>query len=153
MNIRKATLQDYNDIFNVVHTTIKEIYPNFYPIEVVDFFLNYHCESKIKSDIGDGYVYVLSVEDHIIGTGSIEGQSIGRLYITPEQQNKGYGTAVLSVLENEVAIHYPTSQLEASLPSYDFYLNHGYQPKEYNKYNVNNGRVLCYYTMEKHLNM
>jgi hypothetical protein len=38
MNIIKATEANFDTIKNIVHTTIKTIYPHYYPTGVVEFF-------------------------------------------------------------------------------------------------------------------
>ncbi len=150
MNIRQASLKDFESIHSIVHTTIKSIYPNYYPTEVVDFFLAYHNEENIKKDIEKGNVYfLLSEQAKIVATGSIDGSNIGRLYILPEYQGMGYGKAIMKALEEIIAVEYSSSTIEASLPSYDFYLKLGYQPMDYLKYPVENNRILCYYVMVK----
>jgi GNAT superfamily N-acetyltransferase len=149
MNIRRASDMDCKTILKIVHHTIKSIYPNYYPAEVVDFFLNYHKEENIRNDIEKGNVYLLLEEDKAIATGSIDGRMLGRLYVLPEYQGKGYGLAIMTTLENIIAEEFASSRLEASLPSYSFYQKLGYQPLEYQQYEVENNRMLCYYVMEK----
>ena len=149
MKILKATLKDYKAIHEIVHNTIKQVYPNYYPTEVVEFFLEYHNEKNITSDVEKGNIYLLFEHDRYIATGSMVGSSVGRLYVLPEYQGSGYGSAIMDALEDIISVHYPTSNLEASLPSYEFYLKRGYQPKEYHRYPVENNRILCYYVMEK----
>ncbi|MBH1941532.1 GNAT family N-acetyltransferase [Mobilitalea sibirica] len=152
MIIAKATPASLDAVYEIVHTTIKNIYPNYYPTEVVDFFLNYHNTSKLEADINNGNVYVLSVDDIFVGTGSIiESNNIGRLYVKPEYQGMGYGKIIMNDLEEIVALNFDTAVIEASLPAYDFYLKHGYKPMEYHKYKVENNRILCYYIMKKNL--
>jgi GNAT superfamily N-acetyltransferase len=151
MNIKKATLKDLGTIYDIVQDTIRGIYPNYYPTEVVDFFLFHHNKENIKKDLEKESVYLLSIDDKIIGTGSIDERYIGRVYILPEYQGKGYGSRIMDLLEEKTAEEFPTSFLDASLPSYEFYLKRGYKPTEYLKYEVENHRMLCYYIMEKDL--
>lgn len=152
MNIRKATLEDQTTVQEIVHRTIQTIYPNYYPAEVVNFFLEHHCLQHINKDIALGNVYLLLDEGIAAGTGSIsDDNTIGRLYVLPEHQGKGYGSILMNTLENLITDTGKTSCIEASLPSYDYYLNRGYIPKEYRKHEVENHRILCYYTMEKSL--
>lgn len=151
MKILLAERCDAPVICDIVHRTIEGIYPNYYPTEVVKFFVDYHNEEKIRADIEQYMVYVIEDNDQIVATGSIDGRTIGRLYVLPEYQGKGYGYEMMNFLEATVSKEYPTSFLEASLPSYDYYLRRGYYPVEYLKYEVENHRVLCYYTMEKKL--
>ncbi len=152
MKIRKATLEDFNVIIDLVHSTVQSIYPYYYLPEAVNFFLQHHNEENIKNDIRENRVSVIMDEaERIAGTGTMEGRYIGRVYVLPEYHGKGYGRAIMEALEAEIAQSFSTSFLDASLPSYDFYLRMGYQPTEYHKFKVENDRILCYYVMEKNL--
>lgn len=44
MEYVKATENDTEQILRIVQDTIRTIYPNYYPKEVVDFFVNYIAE-------------------------------------------------------------------------------------------------------------
>lgn len=149
MNIYKAKVNDFSTVRKIVWNTIKEIYPDYYPLEVVDFFLEHHNEDNILSDFKNGQVFLISDCDQIVGTGTLDGNHIKRVFVLPEFQGKGYGAAIMTYLEDEIAVSNEAICLDASLPSYSFYLKKGYHPLDYNKINVNNGRVLCYYRMEK----
>jgi GNAT superfamily N-acetyltransferase len=152
MRIRNATLEDYKVIYDIVHRTVQSVYPNYYLPEIVNFFLQHHNEENIKKDIQENRVYLMiGVEDQIVGTGTMDGRYIGRVYVLPEHHGKGYGNAIMEALESEIAKSFSTSFLDASLPSYDFYLKRGYLPTEYHKYKVDNERIMCYYVMEKNL--
>jgi lactoylglutathione lyase len=151
MNIIKAESRDCKFVYDIVQNTIEAIYPYYYPKEVVNFFSDYHNEVNIRNDIEKGNVYLLSENGRFAATGSLDGRIIGRLYVLPEYQGKGYGSSIMKQLECIASRNYSTSMIEASLPSYDYYLKQGYHPTSYHKYPVDNNRVLCYYEMEKEL--
>jgi hypothetical protein len=46
MKIRPYTTEYFNDVFDVVHKTIEEIYPKYSPKSAVDFFHNYHSKEN-----------------------------------------------------------------------------------------------------------
>jgi GNAT superfamily N-acetyltransferase len=150
MRLRNASIEDYEVIVDIVHSTVLSVYPYYYLPEAVNFFLQHHCEENIKKDILENRVYVIiDGAERIVGTGTMEGRYIGRVYVLPEYHGKGYGNALMEALESEIAKSYSSSYLDASLPSYDFYLRRGYQPTEYHKFKVENERIMCYYVMEK----
>ena len=149
MNIYKAEENDFKIVCKIVWNTIKEIYPKYYPFEVVDFFLQHHNQGNILSDLKNGKVYLLSDQNQIVGTGTLEGNCIKRVFVVPEYQGKGYGSAIMKYLEDRIAATKETISLDASLPSHSFYLKKGYCPLDYIKISVSNERVLCYYRMEK----
>ncbi|WP_158024924.1 hypothetical protein [Roseburia sp. 499] len=51
MKYIRAIEKDTEQIFDVVQKTIKNIYPKYYPKEVVDFFCDLHCKEKISEDM------------------------------------------------------------------------------------------------------
>ena len=59
MKIIKAEIKHCADVLNITHTTIKSIYPHYYPEGAVNFFLDHHNENNILSDIKSEYVYIL----------------------------------------------------------------------------------------------
>ena len=51
MNIRPALISDVNTVKNIAITTISEIYPHYYPMGAVEFFIDLHNAENIKADI------------------------------------------------------------------------------------------------------
>lgn len=151
MKIYKAKASELDIVCRIVRATIEDIYPNYYPLEVVNFFLQHHREENILSDLKKGLVYLLSDKSQIVGTGTLEKNHIKRVFVLPEFQGKGYGAAIMNYLEDTITDTYASVYLDASLPSYSFYLRRGYHPLDYNQIKVNNGRILCYYSMEKRI--
>ena len=46
-------------IYDVLHTTIKTIYPYYYPAEVADFFCRHHSKEHILEGTASGHVLKL----------------------------------------------------------------------------------------------
>jgi len=148
MNVTKATQNDFATIKNIIHTTINEIYPKYYPSGAVDFFLTYCSGDNIMNAILSGEVYVIIDENCIIGTGSIKGNEICRLFILPQYQGKGYGNLALNFFEKTIFNKHNEVILHSSLPAHSLYLKRGYQPIEYHKLLTDNGDYLCYNLMK-----
>lgn len=87
--IKIAQIEDLRIVQNILHRTISEIYPNYYPKEIVDFFLEHHKEEKIIKDIKTGNVYLLYKENEFVGTGTIEGEYMNRVFILLTIKEKG----------------------------------------------------------------
>ena len=62
LTIRKARLNQTDEIKEIVSKTIKEIYLKYYSNEVVDFFLELHNRDNIINDISEGNTYVIGCE-------------------------------------------------------------------------------------------
>lgn len=151
MEYIKATEENRESIFNIVQTTVKTIYPKYYPKEVVDFFCELHNRENIVKDIESGNAGILLDNDQIVGTGSHDENHITRVYVLPEFQGKGYGSFIMQCLENEIAEKYDTVLLDASLPASHLYEKRGYHTIKHEKWSVENDVVLVYEIMEKSL--
>lgn len=149
MEIIRATNAQFQTVRDIVKTTIETVYPNYYPSGAVDFFLSYHSDEAIRETIAKGSVYLLQADGRFVGTGSIHGFEIGRLFVLPEFQGRGYGTALMDTLEAIVFRDYPEITLDASLPAYALYLHRGYTPVAYHTLKMENGHYLCYHVMSK----
>lgn len=151
MKCLEARLEDLEIVKDIASETIENIYPNYYPKEVVDFFINHHSTENIKKDISDKNVWLLKVEDKFVGTGSLKGNNICRLFVLPQYQQKGYGSLIMDFLEEKVSLEYEKVIIDSSLPAFSMYIKSGYTAVENHKINVENGRVLFYEVMEKEL--
>lgn len=151
MNYRKASMEDAEIITDVVQQTKAEIYPKYYPKEIVEFFGQLHCYEHIIRDIQKNIVYVLEVDDIIVGTGSYEENHITRVYVLPQYQGNGYGYHILKELEKEIARNYNNVILDASLPACKFYEGNGYKTVRHEEWKCDNEMILVYDIMEKQL--
>ncbi|MBR4732564.1 MAG: GNAT family N-acetyltransferase [Lachnospiraceae bacterium] len=147
----KASIKDVDVVFNIVQESIKSTYPKYYPKEVVDFFCELHCKDNITKDIHDGLVGMLLVDGVCVGTGCFRENHITRVYVSPAQQGKGYGSYVMNCLESIISANYSKAVLDASLPASHLYEKRGYSTIEHCKRPVKNDVILVYEVMEKEL--
>lgn len=149
--VRPAALTDRDTVTELVRETIKAVYPKYYPAGAVDFFLAHHKSEKIASDIEAGKVYVLVADSVTVGTVTIDGNDIARLFVKPSEQGKGHGGQLLDFAENMILGYSKTVRLDSSLPAKSIYIKRGYKEKEYCKILTDNGDFLCYDVMEKNI--
>lgn len=146
-----ATVGDVQAVYDIVQHTIKTVYPQYYPAEVVVFFCELHSKEAIRKDIENGYVSVLKIDGNIIGTGSFVDNHITRVYVLPEYQKKGYGTFIMKNIKAQISEKYDKAYLDASLPAVALYEKLGFSTIKHERYPVDNGVVLVYEVMEKEL--
>lgn len=146
-----AANKDIQAVYDVVQQTIKTIYPNYYPAEVVDFFCEHHSRDAIAKDIENGYVSVLKIDGTIVATGCFADNHITRVYVLPEYQKKGYGTFIMKQIEAQISEKYDKAVLDASLPAAALYEKLGFFTIKHERYPVENGVILAYEVMEKEL--
>lgn len=147
--IRRAALSESDIIAELVSETIKTVYTKYYPAGAVKFFLAHHKPEKIASDIEAGKVYVLAADGVIVGTVTIDGNDIARLFVKPSEQGKGHGGRLLDFAENIIFGYSETVRLDSSLPAKTIYIKRGYKEKEYCKILTDSGDYLCYDVMER----
>lgn len=153
MNIAKADLADTETVKTITAQTINSVYPKYYPKGAVEFFLSHHNEYNIKSDIEKGYVYILYNDNKAVGTVTIRGNEILRLFVLPEHQGKGFGGRLIDFAEEKIAENHSKIIIDASLPAKPIYLKRGYTATEYHTIKTENGDFLCYDVMEKECSM
>ncbi len=152
MKLFKATEQDVQTIHDIVRVTVTKVYPNYYPEDVVNFFLNYHSPDSIEKAVGREYVLLAKLGEKTIGTGSLFKNEIKRVFVLPEYQNSGCGSLLLDRLEQRAEkAGYATTVLDSSFPAYNMYLKRGYEPIKYERIITPKRQVLCYNRMAKML--
>ncbi len=147
-----AAMDMADAIHNVLHTSIKTVYPKYYPKEVVDFFCNHHSREHILEGIASGNMGVLTDGVEIVGTGCFDGNHITGVYVLPRYQKKGCGTQIMNFLEAEIGKKHDKSVLDASLPAAALYEHRGYRTVGHGIYELENDVKLVYEVMEKKLN-
>lgn len=145
--VTQANMDMLSDIYELIHMTIKDIYTKYYSDKAVDFFLELHSKENIANDIATGKVYVVSHDQDVIGTGTLDGDHIKRVFVLPRFQRQGIGTLIMDFLEAEIIKSYGAAWLESSFPAGKFFHNRGYITKGYEEYPLENDKVMVYVIM------
>lgn len=150
--IRDYKEEDLERLKYIVDETINKSYTGIYPEEAIEYFLTLHSKENMGEDIPKGNTFMLELEGKIIGSGSIVGNEIKRVFVLPRYQGRGIGKKIMAKIE-ESALSKGIRRVElcASLPSKDFYLALGYRIVRATHLPVNNNKKLEYYDMEKYL--
>jgi GNAT superfamily N-acetyltransferase len=150
--IREFREPDLQAVKRLVDKTIDISYADAYPEEAIAFFKEYHSEAHILDDAADGYMIVLEVGGETIGTGTLSGTTIGRVFVDPSYQHQGLGKAIMRTLEEKaLANDVETLDLSASLVAKPFYDSLGYTTQEERSIPVENDQELRYYAMVKRI--
>ena len=155
VSLRSAVPADTSAIALLVQETISSIYPRYYPDGIVDAFARMHSHDAISTDVAAGRVTVAEMAGKIIGTGTVDGNHISRLFVLPAFQGRGVGSALLDRLEGEVARACDVAVVESSLPACSLYEHRGYQTVSHGAWKVSMGvfppSILVWEVMEKSL--
>ncbi|MBR3057390.1 MAG: GNAT family N-acetyltransferase [Clostridiales bacterium] len=144
-----AKPDDADIVFKITQTTIRSVYPKYYPQGAVEFFCKHHSKNKIANDIEKGIVYLLMLDGQAVGTVTVSENHINRLFVLPTYQHQGLGRALMDFAEEKIFSSFDTIELDASLPAKKIYLKRGYTETEYNVIDAANGDHLCYDVMRK----
>jgi GNAT superfamily N-acetyltransferase len=153
----QPTLREFRqtDLFAVkslVHRTIAVCYPGHYCLEAVRFFTNYHDEQAIIQDAREGCTLVLEQAGRILGTGTLVGEEIKRVFLEPGLQKHGLGRLIMKRLEERAeSLGIAVTKLDASLPAKPFYDTLGYVTIERTSLEVENNRRLDFFRMQRTL--
>ena len=149
--IRLAEIPDLESVLQITHDTISEIYSHYYAEGVVGFFLGHHSREHILSDIKNGIVWLLEEDGNVIGTVTIKGNAVNRLFVLPEWQSHGYGSQLMDFAEDKIAEQFTLVHIDSSLAAKEMYLKRGYKERKTCRIQADNGDVLIYDEMEKQL--
>jgi GNAT superfamily N-acetyltransferase len=150
--MRKFKLSDLDTVRDLIHNTIDISYSGVYNAEAIKFFKDYHNDKNILKDAKEGYTIVLESNNQIIATGTIIDEYITRVFVNPEFQKHGFGKLIMQKLEEKsLSTGISVIKLDVSLPSKKFYDSFGYITLEKTFVEVENGKKLHYYKMEKSL--
>ena len=118
----------------------------------IDHFHEHHARDEIVKDAAEGYTLVLEADGSIVGTGSLVGTSISRMYVAPKHQGKGLGGQILEALEARArAGGVETVGLAASIPARRFYERNGYRLLAEGAHEFPDGGRLDWFEMAKTL--
>ena len=151
-SIRMFRKADLMPLESMIHRTIAVCYPGYYGAEAVRFFMNYHDEQAIRQDARAGCTVVLDRAGRAIGTGTLVGDEIKRVFVDPMAQRQGVGRRIMQYLEARArSSGVATVRLDASLPSMAFYENLGYAIVEKTFLPLENGERLEFFKMQRRL--
>lgn len=152
LSVREFEGSDLPAIKALVDRTIDVCYVGFYPREAVQFFKDWHCNDRIVTDAAEGHTVVIEQDGQVIGTGTIVGDEIKRVFVDPAFQKRGFGRLIMRELEDRaISAGIGAVKLDASLPSKEFYDSLGYVTLEKTFLEVENNKRLDFYKMEKAL--
>ena len=148
--IRTFQAADRVPLQALIQRTIDICYCGHYCAEAVRFFKGYHNEQAIRRDAQEGCTIVLDRARRILGTGTLVGDEIKRVFVDPACQGQGLGRLIMRHLEERAAASGISSvRLDASLPSKAFYDRLRYATIEATSMEVENGRRLDFFRMRK----
>jgi GNAT superfamily N-acetyltransferase len=150
--VREFRLADLEGVKELINRTIDTCYNGFYLKEVMNYFDMYNWDGNILKAARDGYVIVVETQGKIVGTGSVIGDVVLRVFVDPGHQKQGLGRMIMDELEKRAEANgVKILQLRALANARKFYESLGYSTIDRGLVEVDNSRHLEYYQMEKKL--
>lgn len=148
--IRKFHKKEAELLYRMVRDSIDISYRGAYSPEAVNYFKKYHSKGDIIRDASQGYTVIADCNGEILGTGTLLGTNIRRVYVNPLHQHEGIGKLIVAVLEKKaLSKMIKAIDLEASLVSKRFWESCGFIIESEDFIPLGNGQKLNYYNMVK----
>ena len=152
IKIRKFNKEDLPSLYRLVQDTIDITYKEVYPKEAIEFFKDYHSKEHILDDAITGYTIIAEHDNKVLGTGTLLGTNIRRVFVDPSHQHRGVGKLLVHDLEEKATLEQITTiDLEASLVSRRFWESLSFVVQREDYVPVRNSQKLVYYRMYKTL--
>jgi N-acetylglutamate synthase-like GNAT family acetyltransferase len=152
IQVREFTEGDIPAVYSLLQNTIETSYREVYPPEAIELFKDHHSEEQILTDAAGGYMVVAEYNGEILGTGTLSGSNMRRVYINPPHQHRGIGKLITQELEKKALDEKLTTiDLAASLVSKRFWESRGYTVQKEDYVPVKNNKKLHFYRMSKTL--
>ena len=132
--------------------TIDASYIIAYPSSAICRFKKNHTKTRLVEGAKEGYMVVLERGGRIVGTGTLMGNKITRVYVAVAEQGRGFGKKIMKALEQ----HARDSGLESvflnsSIVAKGFYKHVGYTVEAQKSVEMDDGEQLEYFHMVKSL--
>jgi GNAT superfamily N-acetyltransferase len=163
MEIRKAQRHELNILEKLARAIWPSTYSDIISTAQIEFMLSWmYAEQTLQSQFDQGHeFYILSVQNSDLGFLALEWISsatdrtqqtlkINKLYILGQQQNKGFGKALIQKAiqrASETKVLEIILQVNKANKAKDFYAHLGFQIKEEAIFDIGNGFVMDDYIM------
>jgi ribosomal protein S18 acetylase RimI-like enzyme len=125
--IRHATGADAEAVHRVVLLALRETNARDYPSSVIDRLV-LTLPDKVASNLETWCAFVAIVNGQVVGTGSLNGQTVSSIYVHPDYQGRGIATRLMDAVENAAnAQSQGTLSVQSSVTAKPFYAKRGFK--------------------------
>lgn len=137
MEIRRFRPEDAAETAKMIARTLKISNSRDYPKEYIDANIVSHSPAVLTERAKEGHMYVVCEDLRIIGCGAVAGywgsiteSILLTVFVLPEYQGKGIGSAIIRTLEqDEYFLRAKRIEVPASITAVEFYRKMGYNYK------------------------
>lgn len=157
MEIRLIKDNEFAEACDVMHRSIRKVFPEFYPKGSPDYVIETLSEEKMRERASWTHFYVAVIDGKIVGTGAIGAywgseteSSLFNIFVDPDYHRQGIGREIVKTLEaDEYALRAKRIEIPASMPAIPFYKKLGYDFKNDDFYFEDGHFALEKYTKNK----
>jgi len=125
--IRRAIESDAQAISKVVIAALHESNARDYPPEVIAQVEENFCPASILRLMKQRQMYVAVVEQHVVGTASLDQAVVRSVFVNPRHQGRGIGQQLMARLkEAAVSAQLEELRVPSSLTAQSFYAQLGF---------------------------
>ena len=125
--IRRATAADAEAVHEIVLQALRETNARDYPSSVIDRLV-LTLPDKVASNLETWCAFVAIVNGQVVGTGSLNGQTVSSVYVHPDYQRRGIATKLMDAVENAANAQSPgTLSVQSSVTAKPFYAKRGFK--------------------------
>ena len=125
--IRPAAAADAEAVHKIVLLALRETNARDYPSSVIDRLV-LTLPDKVASHLTVWRAFVASVDGQVVGTGSLNGQTVSAVYVHPDYQRRGIATKLMDAIENAALAQYRgTLSVQSSVTAKPFYARRGFK--------------------------
>jgi len=127
VQVRRATAADAKAVHDVVLRAVLETNARDYPGSVIER-LAASLPERVASNLEQSLAFVATVDGQIVGTGSLDGQTVSNVFIHPNYQGQGTGARLMDAIEGAANNqHGSTLTLQSSITAQVFYEKRGFK--------------------------
>jgi len=125
--IRRATAADAAAVHKIVLLAVRETNARDYPSSVIERLV-LTLPDKVASNLQTWCAFVAIVNGRVVGTGSLNGQTVISVYVHPDYQGRGIATKLMDAVENAAnAQSQRTLSVQSSVTAKAFYAKRGFK--------------------------
>jgi ribosomal protein S18 acetylase RimI-like enzyme len=99
MNIRKFNPDDAEEVSKVIGRSLAIVNSKDYPEDHIAFMIQYFSPETVLNLAQERQMFVATVDSKIVGTGSLQIDTIYTLFVDPDYIGRGIGTKLMQNLE------------------------------------------------------
>jgi|tagenome__1003787_1003787.scaffolds.fasta_scaffold20631259_2 GNAT superfamily N-acetyltransferase len=125
--IRPATAEDAEPVHKIVLSALRETNARDYPPSVIARLV-LTLPDKVASNLQTWCAFVAMVNGRVVGTGSLNGQTVTSVYVHPDYQRRGIATKLMDAIEHAANTQAQrTLGVQSSVTAKVFYAKRGFK--------------------------